>query len=510
MLTAASQRIQLASPWLLLVLLSSALSFAVVRWPVAATAAAVVLVLIIMTARALSGLRFWQQITILCLSSYITLGYGFTNLTLPGVPVPVGHLLMSTGLLLALPGRKADLRAFLQEPVAWCWLALLALTVLHWITDIPRYGIWAVRDSSFVVEGVFLLSGFLWARQRLALPSMVRNLLPLFVINLAYALTYPVADSLLAISPRSGVFLSVPLIGTYWVPALTLVFGGVFIFLFGRDVFKLPPVVVGSLALLQLAWSLVFQMRVMYIGMALVPIILGFSGERRKAAIMIAGIALSLALALGAGTLGIAPQGRIGDLTPEFFVQHLRSILLVPDTPSVGTTQWRVDLVPQMLERWRASTTTTLIGEGFGEPLTSWEISPLFTEIGEMGTGVQVRSPHNTHLTTLVRLGFIGLMLWALMHARIAYLLIRGVRTAPRGTLAHGFAVWILTFYGLGIVFTSAEPWFEFALGAIPFYTLIGFAIGLPSAAPVASSLDSAVPAPAPRMALLLPGQHSG
>lgn len=468
---------RLAGPWLLLVVLSAAISFAAILWPWVTGIIIVLLLLTVMAARALSGLRFWQQMTLIGLMGYIVLDYGFANLTIPGVPVPVGHLLMSAGLLVALPGRGADVRAFIREPVVWCWLGLAGLTMLHLIVEIPSYGIWAIRDSNFIVEGIFLLSGFLWARERLGLPSMVRGLLTIFVIASVYGLAYPASEQLIAISPRSGVFLDVPLLGTYWSYPFVLVAGALCVFLLGREVLKWPRVVVGSLALLSLFWSLVFQARSMYVGILAVPVLLALIGERHRAAKAIAGIAMSVLLVMGVTATGMQLEGRIGTLTPEFLVQHLRSMLLVPGTPSVGTTQWRIDAGTQILNQWTASAATIGIGQGFGQALTDWEVSPELAS-GGVGTGVQVRAPHNTTITVVVRLGLAGLLFWVLMHARIAYLLVRAIRRASRATVAYGFAVWMLAFYVLAMLFTSAQPFLEFSQGAIPFYTLIGFAIG--------------------------------
>lgn len=469
-------RITLTGPWLLLAVLSAGISLAALLWPLAAGVMFVLVVLAVLGARTISGMRLWQQMTLLALLGYVVLGYGFANLTFPRIPIPVGHVFMFIGLLLALPGRKADVRKFLREPAVWCWLALMFLTMLHLMDQVPVHGIWAIRDSNFIVEGIFLLSGFLWARSRAGSRSMQNGLWWIFLVNLIYSLTYPSLEYLRDFSPRSGVFLNVPLFGTYWHNSLFLLCGALFVYQFGKQISGWPPAVISGLALLQLLWSLVFQARTTYVQAVVTILILFLTGGRRIATKAIAGVAVSVLLVGLIGTLGIEIQGRLGRMDLDFLVQHIQSLFLAPGTPGVGTIQWRTDVTPQMLDRWTSSPTTIVIGEGFGQALTEWEVSP---EIGQEGTGVQVRAPHNTHISVLVRLGLLGLLFWGLMHARIAYLLIRAVREAPRASMMHKFAVWMLIFYVLAMLHTSAQPWLEFPQGAIPFYCLIGFMIAL-------------------------------
>lgn len=125
--------------------------------------------------------------------------------------------------------------------------------------------------------------------------------------------------------------------------------------------------------------------------------------------------------------------------------------------------------MPGLVDRWTASAATTVIGEGYGQALIDFEAE----------RGIQVRQPHNTHITIVMRLGLVGLLFWVVMHVRIVFLLVRGVRAAHPSTVARGFAIWMLAFYVMAMIFTSVQPWLEFSMGAIPFYILIGFAAGL-------------------------------
>ncbi|MFB3076396.1 MAG: hypothetical protein ACE1Y4_00160, partial [Lysobacterales bacterium] len=60
------------------------------------------------------GFRLWQTLTFFALAGYVVLNYGFANLTLPLIPVPlpVGHVCAFGALLLVWSERRASIRAF--------------------------------------------------------------------------------------------------------------------------------------------------------------------------------------------------------------------------------------------------------------------------------------------------------------------------------------------------------------------------------------------------------------
>lgn len=343
------------------------------------------------------------------------------------------------------------------------------MSLVHLFIDIPRFGAYAVRDASFPIEGIFGLIGFLWARKIKHANMFLKALSVLFFINFIYSLTFPIREELQAISPISGLFLQVPLFGFYSQTALFLMSGALFYFLVASRISVWPSLVFYLLALLQVAWLLVFQVRSMYVGIIVVVLLLIlFSGIRRglKPAF---GIALGIiSLIIIVPTFDIEIPGRIGPTEPEFLVQHFQSIFLILGTPAEGSARWRIELLPEIWERWTASTMTILIGEGFGRPLIDFYLAG----------GIAVRQPHNTHLSVLVRLGIFGLFLWFLIQWRILSLFLSKMRSLPRGSFERDVVLWFFLFYVLGILVTTTQPWLEFSYGAIPFFILTGFALG--------------------------------
>ena len=64
----------------------------------------------------------------------------------------------------------------------------------------------------------------------------------------------------------------------------------------------------------------------------------------------------------------------------------------------------RADWYGQVWDRVRSSPTNVVVGEGFGQALINFEDED----------GNPVRQPHNSSLTVLARLGFVGLSIWLL------------------------------------------------------------------------------------------------
>jgi O-antigen ligase len=286
-------------------------------------------------------------------------------------------------------------------------------------------------------------------------------------LNAAYSLTFPLGDRLSAMSPVSGTFQAVPLLGSYAHTALILVAGAFYYLLVAPGAAAWPGALIAGLAVFQIAWSLVFQDRSMYICTALAMVFFLFRrGERRLTAVL-SGSVVVFFLALS--VFGVHLEGRIGAVTPDFLASHARSILLDPTAPEEASAQWRLDLLSAVLARWSANPGAEFIGEGFGQALT---------DLKREGD-VVVRQPHNTNVTVLVRLGTVGFLLWLGMNLAILRSLIRFIRHSRREPATQNIAVWFLLFYVMGIVVTTVQPWLEFSHGAIPFYILIGMALSL-------------------------------
>ena len=208
----------------------------------------------------------------------------------------------------------------------------------------------------------------------------------------------------------------------------------------------------------------------MYVGIVIVLIVLLLLGELRKWAKITVTLSLGLvALLLVTSFAGIELRGRVGPASFSFLQDHVRSLSGVPGSPGVGTIYHRLEWYSEVWERARSTTTNLLVGEGFGEPLIDFEIAG----------GVQVRQPHNTHLSVLARLGLVGLAIWAFFHFLIVRRFVHVLRRRSQLDKKHSdLMLWLFIFYILSMLVISVQPYLEFSFGAIPFYFLMGFALG--------------------------------
>ena len=418
-------------------------------------------------------LELWQVLVLTVLTGYIVFNYGFANLTVHagGMPIIVGHALMFGALALAVVTRGSALIKVIREPTVLALLALFLLSLLHLALDIPQHGFYAVRDSSLFLEGVFLLLGLLWAREERNLNTLLKWFFLIFLANLLYSLSFPWGESLRSWSPQSGIFRAVPVFGFYSHTYLYLLSGALFCLWLGRYAVKWPRWILLLLAVAQLFGLTIHQARSMYVGIVIVLIVLLLLGELRKWAKITVTLSLGLvALLLVTSFAGIELRGRVGPASFSFLQDHVRSLSGVPGSPGVGTIYHRLEWYNEVWERARSTTTNLLVGEGFGEPLIDFEIA----------AGVQVRQPHNTHLSVLARLGLVGLAIWAFFHFLIVRRFVHVLRRRGQLDKKHSdLRLWLFIFYILFMLVTSVQPYLEFSYGAIPFYFLMGFALGI-------------------------------
>jgi O-antigen ligase len=415
-------------------------------------------------------LQLWQLVLLPALTGYMLLNYGFENLTLHvgGVPVILSYGLMYLAFIVAVFTFGGSLRFELKEPVIACLIFLLGLTFIHLLFDLPKYGVWALRDSSMVLDGIFMLLGLLWARRGKDLLFLLRWLMLLFVINTLYGLAFPWSQQMQDMSPKSGVFIPVPIVGNYHTTYIFLLAGALFCIVLARYVVTWPKWILMIMALAQLFGLALHQDRSMYLGLMLAIVVFTILGEAKKTMILTGAVVASLlGIFVLTSVLGIEISGRIGKVDLDFFMAHLRSVSGEAGTPG-STVESRVDWLNQAYDRFLTHPT---FGVGFGKPLIDY-VDPR--------TGVSVRQPHNSSLSILARLGVVGALGWALFHLFLCLRFWHAFRYRRyAGKLAADLVLWLFVLYLVFMLTMSVEPALEFPSSAIPFYFFAGLALGV-------------------------------
>jgi hypothetical protein len=443
-----------------------------------ALAAGSVLVLILIQANRME-IETWQTITLITLTGYVLLNYGFENLSVPIGPlrfIPVGELLMGAALTVAfLRYRGPQLRDTLRDPSVICVLALLALTLIHLTLDLPEYGLYALRDGTSSFEALFLLLGILWAARERNIQLLTKWLMFLFIVTMAYSYTFPWAEQLQDWSLISGPFHAVSLLGNYQDLAVYLVSGALFCIWVAPTIRKWPRWLLGMLAIAQLAGLGILQSRTMYVGIALVLMLLIFLRETKRASqflsILAPGLGALVLTILVLTGVGWKVKGRLGPVDMSSLRNEVRSIWpSSAESHELGHEADRRAWYGEVWNKLRSSPSHLLLGVGYGQPLIDFMSE----------TGQPVRQPHNSSLNVFGRLGLLGLSIWMLFVSGVLKRLWIGVREArERGAVSCPLRLWLLAFSVLGLLDSMVQPYFEFSHSAIPFYFLMGVALGI-------------------------------
>jgi O-antigen ligase len=416
------------------------------------------------------GLEKWQLAALTTFSGYMLLNYGYDNLAIHigGFPILIGYGLAYLAFVGAVYSRRRFIGEALREPALLCVLALLLLAAGHLVTDIPSYGSWAFRDGTMCFDGLFLLVGLLWARKAGSFEVVAKWLLLVFAILMFYGLTLPWHESLFSWSPVSGVYYEVPLLGNYRGTGDWLLAGALFCICVGGYVRKRPTWLMPALAVGMLLGIAVTQVRRAYLAIVVAIVILILAGEAKKFARLFIMVPLALVIVFAVtGWGGLEVSGRIGKISPQFFIDHLRSIGGAEDTPG-SDPMTRVRMASEAYQHFLSH---PIFGEGFGRPVVEeydWE------------TDSWTRTPHNSTITYLARLGAVGELMWVAFHVCLwirFYYAFRQRRSADRRI--YSFVLWSFLFYVLFMMSSLVESPFEYPAEAILFYFLIGFSLGL-------------------------------
>ena len=425
------------------------------------------------------NLELWKGMILTAVGFYIILNYGFENLAFRVGPIPVvvGDTLMFGALAIVMFRYRSLLKIVATDPCFICLAVLLGLAVLHLLRDVPRFGLYAFRDASIYIESLFFFVGAIWAMEEKNIRTLLKWFVLVFLVNMFYNALYPFSMKLQSMSPQSGVFQTVPIVGSYDDSPLYLVAGALFFLWLGKRVSGMSRGVL--CAAIQLCELALLQTRSAYVGLGLILLLLLVFGEARKArqlvSVLLASV-LALVVLIGVFSMaGVTVSGRVGPVDMSFLKEHAETIFMVNNQSARWETDDdRLDWYGQVWHRVTASTASLLWGEGFGEPLID------FPSYRGRDSGVVVRQPHNTSLSVLGRLGFAGLAGWLAFHFFILRDFYNGLRARSLldGVTAD-LLLWFFFLYLLFMVTTSVQPLLEFSHGAVPFFFLMGVAVGI-------------------------------
>jgi O-antigen ligase len=418
----------------------------------------------------------------LLLVGYLLFDKGFAYLHLPGTPLYVGELVLLVGTLGVLTATGYLRVVIRDEPVLALLAGFFLWGLVRLLPGLRAYGILAVRDFALVYYCLFAL--FIAAALARS-PGILRRWIAGFDRLLPWLLAWlppaTILGSLLSVGPH------VPFSS---VPALTHAAGSAAVAAF---------LALGFLWLFPGTRSL--RSRVAWSVLALAVIVLSATQNRGGLLGVAAGAVVGLAFFRG--PLRLIKRS----LVPVVLFLTLATLLpfrvpiagwqarsfsvsqLVKNVVSITGTQHGGNLNSNAAGRehlWSAvyqkqvADGTLVYGSGFGVNLAT-QVGVYQASVSQPGN--PLRSPHNSHLDVLARMGLVGLALWGALWLGWYWRMVAGCRRLLRRGLRARRHVAVLCMMATTAILVSSffAPELEGAQVAALLWTAFGVGVAVTS-----------------------------
>jgi hypothetical protein len=415
------------------------------------------------------------------LGGYLLFDRAFAYLHPPGVPLFVGEMVLGIGLLGTLTATGYLRVPLRDEPILALLTAFLVWGAIRSVPGLGAYGMDAVRDSVLWFYGVF---AFLAAAALARSPDLVERLLRQLARFLPWLLLWlPVALLLTPLSEAAPVvpFSTVSVLshkpGNAAIAAL-LALGFLWLFPAGRtarsrSMWSLWCLVVIALAATQNRGGLLGVGAGALVALAFIP-------DRRQLAfrgLVVVAVFIGLTSMLSVRLPLAGVQGR--EFSTSQLVANVVSLGGKESPGNLGgTVEGRQDLWSRILDK-QVRDGHLVDGSGFGPNLAA--------DVGVYDEGKEtLRSPHNSHLDILARMGLVGFALWTACWLAWYRRLVRGCRRLEEAGshLRRQVAVLCLAVVTAILVSSVFDPQLEGPQVAILLWTCFGVGVTVTSTRP--------------------------
>jgi hypothetical protein len=459
------------------------------------------------------------------LVGYMFMGRGFAHVGRP--PIYVGEVVLLIGLIstgIAFVRLKLRLA---PSRIVWLLLAFMLLGVARTIPYLGVYGIDALRDAVLWGYGVFALMLFVLADRALVLGAMRLYgwVVPVFALWLPICWNIFVLESQNIDPNRPGSFI--PLVFFKSGDMAAHVVGSIAFLLLGMTAFATARGFVGrTIVAIPLVWALFLTgttsrgaLLAWIAGLAAVAFLAQRS--RNWIAVLVAtavlvvglvspGVLTSLGQPIPSPTpmaseapppsgvpTPIASEGPSPAAVPTLMPTPTPTPTPTPEATPDRRSQDIGQLVENLMSVFTSSSVSGLDGtKNFR--LAWWKAIVGYTVFGQYfwdgkGFGVNLaeadgfqptadsslRSPHNSHITALARMGVPGFVLWVLIQGSFGVGLLRSTLAHRRAGDTQMAVVggWILAYWTAMMVVTSFDPYLEGPQGGIWLWTLFGLGL---------------------------------
>ena len=428
-------------------------------------------------------LVFFSRLLGPLLAGYLLFDKAFAYVHLPGTPLYIGEIVLVVGVFGSLAATGYLRVAVREEPIMTLLAAFFLWGIIRFLPGVRAYGIFAVRDFALVY---YCLFAFFIAAALAAAPDALERLVVQLTRFVPWLLIWlPVGVVLAALIkhaphvPFSSVSVLNHNTGNAAITAL-IALGALWLFPGGRGarsraVWSTVALITIALAGTQNRGGLLGAAAGAIVGLAFIP-------NRRwliVRAVSVISIALALAVLLSVKIPATGGQGRTFSVSQ--LVSNVASIGGAHETGNLaGTVNGRQQLWTMIYQKQVAD---GLLVEGYGfGPNVAFLAGGLAAE-GNLAD--PLRSPHNSHLDVLARMGLVGFSLWlALWVGWYWRVIARCRRLAQRGFHARRqVAVLCLMITTSILVSSFFDPQLEGAQVAALLWTAFGVGVAVTSLA---------------------------
>lgn len=422
------------------------------------------------------------------LAGYLLLDRAFAYLHLPGSPLFVGEMVLGVGAAAAVVATHYLKVTIRDESILAVLIAFAAWGLIRMVPGVATYHLDAVRDAAlwfYCLFAFFVLAALARSPELLdRLINGLSRLAPWLLLWLPFAVVlYPLADSVPTV-PFTTVSVLSHKSGSSAIAAL-LVLGCMWLLPGTRSArsrtgWSLMALVVVALAATQNRGGLLGVMAGGAVGLAFLRNRVGLAA--RVVLVMAVGLGLASLLSLKVPLGGL--QGR--EFSATQLIDNIVSLGGKETGGNLGgTVEGRQQLWSRILDK-QVADGHLVDGSGFGQNLAS--------EVGVLDAGKDsLRSPHNSHLHIMARMGLVGISLWIALWVGWYWRMVGGCRRLAREGLHTRRQVGVLslmvttaalvscffdpqlegpqvaallwTTFGIGVAVTTVRPWFRGGTG---------------------------------------------
>lgn len=431
--------------------------------------------------RRLTPYRRYAPAVTIALGGYLFFGKSFAYLHVPGIPAFIGEIVLALGVVETFRGRAILRRVIAQSPALQALLAFVLLGAARLTFDIRAYGLLAVRDSAIWYYALIAMITVVALRARPEIfvhwETAYRRAIPWFLLwaPLAVVLSRALASgaprvpdssvSMLSFKPGDFGVQAAMALAFWWlvrpvgmtkhhrrrVWGLTAA-GFVALLIAGTQ--NRGGLVTGLLILVGAWLYSPTKAKLFFIGASMLAALLAFA------------VLFDVQVALGGRELSVAQ-----------LTENVTSLLGRSDAGNLDeTVEWREQLWTQAV---RDVTDDSDIVTGFGFGPNIAERYGINHGAGPEEEGA-LRSPHNSHLSVLTRMGGIGFTLWlVVLLAWVIPMTRLALRLRRANARDAGLVAWCaLSVCGL-VLNANFDPTLEGPQVAIWFWTLYGIGVTL-------------------------------